>query len=381
MANSTRSGFQVRDVSVDPPLLLAPMEDVTNLPFRIIAKRIAKPGLMFTEFVSAMAIHYGAQKTLRKMRIHPDERPLGIQIFGAEPDVMAETARIAEEMGADIVDINMGCWVPKVCKTGSGAALLKDPDNAEKIVASVVKAVKVPVTVKVRAGWDYSLFAAPELARRFQDVGAQMITLHARFAKQGFEGEADWRLIQSMRESVQVPLIGNGDVKTGDDAQRMLRETGCDGVMVGRSAISNPWALRDIQLGMRGIPPGPVPTLAERIDVAMEHLRLMVACEAEADDFESALSQQNFKDAELRACRGLRGQIPLYIKGEIGASVIRDRLTRCSTIGEYEAVLARRGSPSARSSCDSRWSIGSHNAPGPSAIGGDRCFSPRRRAC
>lgn len=339
MANSTRSGFQVRDVSVDPPLLLAPMEDVTNLPFRIIAKRIAKPGLMFTEFVSAMAIHYGAQKTLRKMRIHPDERPLGIQIFGAEPDVMAETARIAEEMGADIVDINMGCWVPKVCKTGSGAALLKDPDNAEKIVASVVKAVKVPVTVKVRAGWDYSLFAAPELARRFQDVGAQMITLHARFAKQGFEGEADWRLIQSMRESVQVPLIGNGDVKTGDDAQRMLRETGCDGVMVGRSAISNPWALRDIQLGMRGIPPGPVPTLAERIDVAMEHLRLMVACEAEADDFESALSQQNFKDAELRACRGLRGQIPLYIKGEIGASVIRDRLTRCSTIGEYEAVL------------------------------------------
>lgn len=315
------------------------MEDVTNLPFRLIAKRIAKPGLMFTEFVSAMAIHYGAQKTLRKMRIHPDERPLGIQIFGGEPDVMAETARIAEEMGAEIVDINMGCWVPKVCKTGSGAALLKDPVMAARIVSAVVNSVKIPVTVKVRAGWDWSLFAAPDLAKRFQDAGAKMITLHARFAKQGFEGEADWRLIEQMREAVQVPLIGNGDVKTADDAQRMLRETGCDGVMVGRAAISNPWVLRDIQLGMRGLPAGPPPTLSERIATALEHLRLMVAVEAETDSFEQALESKDFAGAELRACRSLRGQIPLYIKGEVGASVLRDRLTKCSTIGEYEALL------------------------------------------
>lgn len=332
-------GFSVGNVTVDNPLLLAPMEDVTNLPFRLIAKRIARPGLMFTEFVSAMAIHYGAVKTFRKMRIHPDERPLGIQIFGAEPDVMAETARIAEEMGADIVDINMGCWVPKVCKTGSGAALLKDPDAAERIVSAVVKAVNVPVTVKVRAGWDYSLFAAPDLAKRFQDAGAKMLTLHARFAKQGFEGEADWALIERLREAVQVPLIGNGDVKTPGDAVKMLRETGCDGVMVGRAAISNPWALRDIELGMRGLPPGPAPMLDERVRVAMDHLRLMVANEAEVDSFEEALESENFQDAELRACRALRGQIPLYIKGEIGASALRDRLTRCSTIGEYEALL------------------------------------------
>jgi tRNA-dihydrouridine synthase B len=339
MAGSTRSGFRVRDVIVDPPLVLAPMEDVTNLAFRLIAKRIARPGLMFTEFVSAMAIKYGAIKTLRKMRIHPEERPLGIQIFGGEPEVMADTARIAEEMGADIVDINMGCWVPKVCKTGSGAALLKDPELAAQIVSAVVKAVKIPVTVKVRAGWDWSLFAAPELARRFQDAGAQMITLHARFAKQGFEGEADWRLIQQMREAVQVPLIGNGDVKTPDDAQRMLRETGCDGVMVGRAAISNPWALRDIQLGMRGLPPGPRPTLDERIQTALEHLKLMIAAEAEANSFEEAMDSKGYADAELRACRALRGQIPLYIKGEIGASALRNRLTRCSTVGEYEALL------------------------------------------
>ena len=315
------------------------MEDVTNLPFRLIAKRIAGPGLMFTEFVSAMAIHYGAVKTYRKMRIDPAERPLGIQIFGGEPDVMAETARIAEEMGADIVDINMGCWVPKVCKTGSGAALLKDPVLAEKIVKSVVDAVKVPVTVKVRAGWDYSLFAAPDLARRFQDVGAKMLTLHARFAKQGFEGEADWRLIEQLRSAVQVPLIGNGDVKTPEQALRMLRETGCDGVMVGRAAISNPWALARIKCAMTGEPQPPDPSLADRIQVAMEHLRMMVACEADAGTFEEALASPSFADAQLRGCRALRGQIPLYIKGEFGASVIRDRLTRCSTIGEFEDVL------------------------------------------
>jgi nifR3 family TIM-barrel protein len=315
------------------------MEDVTNLPMRLIAKRIAEPGLMFTEFVSAMAIHYGAKKTFRKMRIHPGERPLGIQIFGGEPDVMAETARIAEEMGADLVDINMGCWVPKVCKTGSGAALLKDPDLAERIVRAVVGAVRVPVTVKVRAGWDYSLFAAPDLARRFQDAGAQMITLHARFAKQGFEGEADWKLIAQMREAVRVPLIGNGDLKRPEDALRMLRETGCDGVMVGRAAISNPWALRDIRLAMNGQPSEGPPPLGERIRVAMEHLRMMVAVEADADSYEEALASPVHADAELRACRALRGQIPLYIKGEFGASQLRDRLTRCSTVAEYESIL------------------------------------------
>jgi tRNA-dihydrouridine synthase B len=330
-------GFRIGSISVEPPVLLAPMEDVSNLAFRLIAKRIGGPGLMFTEFVSAMAIHYGAKKTLRKMRIDPGERPLGIQIFGGEPDVMAETARVAEEMGADLVDINMGCWVPKVCRTGSGAALLKDPDHAARIVAAVVKAVRVPVTVKVRAGWDYSLFAAPDLARRFQDVGAQMITLHARFAKQGFEGEADWRLIEAMREAVQVPLVGNGDVKIPEDALRMVRETGCDGVMVGRAAISNPWALGRISAAVRGEPVPEPPTLAERIDVALDHLKLMVAHEAEASRDEKGGG--DFAQAEMRACRQLRGQLPMYVKGEFGAAQIRERLTRCSTVAEYEDIL------------------------------------------
>ena len=332
-------GFSIGPVRVETPLLLAPMEDVTNQPFRLIAKRTANPGLMFTEFVSAMAIHYGAVKTLRKMRVHHDERPLAIQIFGGDPRIMGETALLCEEMGADIVDINMGCWVPKVCKTGSGAALLKDPAVAQEIVSAVVKAVKVPVTVKIRAGWDFSLFAAPDLARRFQDVGAKMITLHARFAKQGFEGEADWKLIEAMRKAITVPLIGNGDIKTPQDALRMFTETGCDGVMVGRVAISNPWALSRIAAAIRGEAEPHIPTIGERIRTAIDHLKMMIAVEADAETYEGALNSPNFADAQLRACRQLRGQIPLYIKGEFGASQIRDRLTRCSTLGEYEDIL------------------------------------------
>lgn len=331
--------IQIGPIRLANRLLLAPMEDVSNLPFRLIAKRIANPGLMFTEFVSAMAIHYGATKTFKKMRVHPLERPLGIQIFGGEPSVMAETARIAESMGADIVDINMGCWVPKVCKTGSGAALLKDPDIAVSIVEAVIAAVSVPVTVKIRAGWDYSLFAAPELAKRFQGAGASMITLHARFAKQGFEGEADWKLIEELRKVVEVPLIGNGDIKTPDDASRMLRETGCDGIMVGRSAISNPWALDRIRAGLEGAPIPASPSIDERISVALEHLELMVAYECGVDSYSEAKESTEHDAAEMRACRALRGQIPLYIKGEFGAGAVRNRLTACSTVDEYRAVL------------------------------------------
>jgi nifR3 family TIM-barrel protein len=325
------------------------MEDVTALPMRLIAKRIGGPGLMFTEFVSAMAVHHGARTTLKKLWVHPDERPLGIQIFGGEPGVMAETASMCEQAGADLVDINMGCWVPKVCKTGSGAALLKDPDRAEEIVKAVVRAVRVPVTVKVRAGWDWSLFAAPELAKRFQDAGARMITLHARFAKQGFEGEADWRLIREMREAVRIPLVGNGDVKSPEDARRMIDETGCDGVMVGRAAISDPWRLRSIRCGLTGeADPGP-PSLDERVATALEHAQTMVAYELRADEGPLGPAARAPRP-EARAVRALRGQLPLYIKGEPGAAALRQRITQCETLAELEDALygfleARRRAP------------------------------------
>lgn len=332
-------GFSIGPVRVEPPLVLAPMEDVSNLAFRLIAKRIGGPGLMFSEFVSAMAIHHRATKTYRKLRVHSAERPMGIQIFGGDPDVMAETARFAEGFGPDLIDINMGCWVPKVCRTGSGAALLKDPDLAERIVRAVVRAVRLPVTVKVRAGWDYSLFAAPDLAKRFVDAGARAITLHARFAKQGFEGEADWDLVRRLREAVSVPVIGNGDVRTPCDARRLLDETGCHAVMVGRAAISNPWALAAIRSSLAGEPLPPPPTILDRIATAIEHARLMAAYEAGVERYEETFELADRTDVELRAIRALRGQLPLYIKGEPGSAQVRERLSRASSVAEVEDLL------------------------------------------
>ena len=330
--------FNVGPIRVDPPVLLAPMEDVTNAAYRSIAKEIAKPGLMFTEFVSAMAIHHGAKKTLKKMSVSDAERPLGIQIFGGEPEVMANTARLCEEMGADIVDINMGCWVPKVCKTGSGAALLKDPDHATKIVKAVVDSVRIPVTVKVRAGWTYELFAAPDLAKRFQDVGIGMLTLHARFAKQGFDGSADWSLIEELRKAVTIPLIGNGDIRQPQDARKMFAETGCDGVMVGRAAISNPWKLRQIVDEIAGRPISEEPSLHERIETALLHLRRHIANELKDDD----------SRGETPAIRSLRGQIPIYIKSVPGAAQLRNEIVRAETYAEIESRLREFESEAAR---------------------------------
>lgn len=317
--------FYVGTIRVDPPVLLAPMEDVTSAPFRLITKRIAKPGLMFTEFVSAMAIHHNRRVSERKMIVFESERPIGIQIFGGEPETMAEAARVCVEMGADLVDINMGCWVPKVCKTGAGAALLKDPLVAERIVKAVVRAVDVPVTVKVRAGWHYDMFTAPELAKRFEQAGAKMLTLHARFAKQGFDGFADWSLIEQLRKAISIPLVGNGDVRAPADALRMFRETGCDGVMVGRAAIGNPWTLRDIARMVRGEAPLRPPSIAERVATAIEHAELAVG-----------LSSRD----EVGAIRSLRGVLPLYIKGEPGAAAIRNELTKAETLRQIETALS-----------------------------------------
>ncbi len=314
------------------------MEDVSNLPFRLIAKEIAGPGIMFTEFVSAMAVHFQAKKTFRKLRVHPEERPLGIQIFGAVPEVMAETARVAEEAGADLVDINMGCWVPKVCKTGSGAALLKDPVQAERVVSAVVQAVRIPVTVKIRAGWEHSQFAAPELAKRFVDAGAKMVTLHARFARQGFEGQADWDLLRRMRDAVEVPFIGNGDVKDPDDAVRMFSETGVDGVMVGRAAISDPWRLGRIVAAVSGAPPPPMPTIEDRVDTALKHMRMMVGYQLELDDI-ADLPDHVDPTEELAALRALRSVLSLYIKGEPGAAALRGKLTLAESMAEIEDLL------------------------------------------
>jgi nifR3 family TIM-barrel protein len=315
--------FRIGSVVIDPPVVLAPMADVTNGPFRRVCKRIGGPGLLCTEQISVQALRYGARRAEQMLLWTSEEQPLSVQLFGSDPFAMAEAARRVADGGASIVDINMGCWVPKVCKTGAGAALLRTPEAALRVVEAVVRAVALPVTVKMRAGWTERELAAASFARRFEEAGVQGFTLHGRTAVQGFEGSADWRWIAEVKQAVRAPVIGNGDIREPEDAVRMFRSTACDGVMIGRAAIGNPWLLRDVADRVRGHAACPPPSPRERMEAAMDHARQL------ADEY-----------GEEHAVVHLRGQLPHYVKGLPGARSARDRIVRAHTLGDVEAILA-----------------------------------------
>ena len=314
--------YNIGPIRIEPAVVLAPMADVTNGAYRRLVKRIASPGLLVTELISTAAIQYKSKKTLSMFDVTDDQRPIAVQLFGADPFVMSEAAKVAVGEGADIIDINMGCWVPKVCKSGGGAAMMKDEDTACRVVEAIVRAIDVPVTVKTRAGWNYGHLATATLAKRLEEAGVQAFALHARFAVQGHTGEADWNLIREMKSILTKPVIGNGDVRTPHDAERMLRETGCDGVMIGRAAIGNPWAVRDITHYLRTGELLPTPSYEERVCVALEHVT----------DLASVMGENN-------AVRHLRGQLPHYVKGYPGAPRLREAIVRANTIADIEAIF------------------------------------------
>jgi nifR3 family TIM-barrel protein len=317
-------GYRVGPILIDPPVVLAPMADVTNGAFRRLCKRIGGPGLLVTELISTTAIHYRSRRTMLMFDVTADQRPLAVQLFGADPAIMAEAARVAVGEGADIIDINMGCWVPKVCKTGGGAAMMNDEATACRVVEAIVKAVDAPVTVKTRAGWSYGHLATAGLARKLEAAGAQAFALHARFAVQGHTGDADWELIRELKAAVSRPVVGNGDVKAPADAARMLAETGCDGVMIGRAAIGNPWLIRDTVHYLKTGDLLPPPTIDERIEAAIAHLR----------DLAAVLGED-------RAVRHLRGQLPHYLRAYPGAARLRDEIHAACTEAEVETAFAR----------------------------------------
>jgi nifR3 family TIM-barrel protein len=298
---------------------------VTNHAFRLLCRRHGA-GLVVTELLSSHAIHYKNAKTFGMFDWSDEERPVSVQLFGGDPALMAEAARVVQERGADIVDLNMGCWVPKVARAGAGASLLKDVCLAQEIVRAMVSAVTIPVTVKIRSGWDQNHSTAVEFAQRAQDAGAQAIAVHARFASQGFTGRADWTVIRRVKDAVTIPVIGNGDVDTPECARRMLSDTGCDAIMIGRAAMGNPWLFREIEHFLRTEEHLDPPSLQERIDAALMHLRTLASDPHVGED---------------RAVREMRGQLPHYFRGFPGVSRLREALVRLESIDAIDAFLNR----------------------------------------
>ncbi len=311
-------------VYIESPLTLAPMAGQTNHAFRTMCREMGDCGLVCTELISSQAIHYKSRKSRHMFDWNEAERPFAVQLFGSDPTIMAEAARLVVDEGADIVDINMGCWVPKVVKRGGGAAMLNDICNATWVVEAIVKAVNVPVTVKVRAGLDPDHITAIEFAKVAEKSGVKAIAVHGRTANQGFTGFANWDIIRQVKEAVTIPVIGNGDVKNAADAAQMLNETGCDGVMIGRAALGNPWLFREIAHEIRTGEVLPSPTASERAAAAIRHARLSV---------------ESSQIGERQTIFELRGQITKYHLGVPGAASMREKLVFAETLADVEAIL------------------------------------------
>ncbi|HZM69945.1 MAG TPA: tRNA dihydrouridine synthase DusB [Candidatus Cryosericum sp.] len=266
--------MRIGTVDLDQPLILAPMAGITDQYFRLILKRIGGVGLVTMEFISSEALTRGNQKTRHLMQFSEEERPLAIQIYGSDASRMADAAEFVQALGADIVDINMGCPANKVLKGCAGAALMGEPALACDIVASVRRRVGIPVTVKFRLGLDDRRTNYLELGRICEGEGAAAVALHARTARQMFSGRADWTRIRTLKESLSIPVSGNGDIETPDDALRLIQDTGCDGVMIGRAAIKNPWIFRQIAARRAGLPIVE-PTLQERKALILYHFGML----------------------------------------------------------------------------------------------------------
>lgn len=272
--------LQIGDVILKNNVILAPMAGVTDLPFRLLCKEQGA-GLLCMEMVSAKAIYYNNKNTETLMQIEPEERPVSLQLFGSDPVIMSEMAKRIEDRPFDILDINMGCPVPKVVNNGEGSALMKNPGLVRKIVTSVSKAIKKPLTVKIRKGFDENNINAVEIAKIIEDSGAAAVAVHGRTRQQYYSGKADWDIIRQVKEAVSIPVIGNGDVDSPQKAKQLLEETGCDGIMVGRAAEGNPWIFREISHYLDTGELLPPPALEEVKEMILRHARLQLEYKGE----------------------------------------------------------------------------------------------------
>ena len=270
----SRSTFNIRDVVISPATVLAPMAGVTDTIFRRMIRALGGCGLIMTEFTSAEGVTRNAARTLHYLSFDDDEHPITAQLFGADAKTLASAARLVEDLGFDIVDINLGCPAKKVVKCG-GSGLLRDLHELERILREVRAAVSMPLTIKMRSGWDENSIVAVDVARLAEAVGVEAVAVHPRTRRQGYEGAADWNVIRAVKQAVRIPVIGNGDIRTPADAQRMLGETGCDAVMIGRGASSNPWIFRQIEQFAAGGRYGE-PTDLDRYDLLASYFRRLI---------------------------------------------------------------------------------------------------------
>lgn len=315
--------FKIGDVEIKNQIVMAPMAGFSNTSFRKIIKEMGA-GLIFAEMVSDKALVYESKKTIDMLKMDESERPIAQQIFGSDKDSFVEAAKFVEQhMKPDIIDINMGCPVPKVAlKNQAGSALLKNPEKIKEIVSAVVDAVSVPVTVKIRSGWDESSINAIEVAKIIESAGASAIAIHARTRSQGYSGKADWNIIKQVKENVSIPVIGNGDVTTPELAKKMLDDTGCDAVMIGRGILGNPWLIRNCVHYLETGKILPDVGNLEKINMMRRH-------------FELLKEDKNEKTALLE----IRTNILYYLKGMPDNKNVKTKICSCKTSDELLRTL------------------------------------------
>ena len=316
--------LQIGDLCIERPVILAPMAGVTDLPFRVLCREQGC-GMVCTEMVSAKAITYKNKNTFLLMETVPQERPVSLQLFGSDPDIMAEAARMIADRDFDVLDVNMGCPVPKVVNNGEGSALMKQPELAGRIGRSLVDAIDKPVTVKIRKGFDDDHINAVEMAKIVEANGASAVAVHGRTREQYYSGQADWDIIRQVKEAVSIPVIGNGDVTSPQKAEELVKQTGCDGIMIARGAQGNPWIFSEMityeETGTLPERPGK----EEVRDMMLRHARL----------------QLKYK-GEFIGIREMRKHVAWYTKGLKGSAKLREEINRVESYQELEELLFQR---------------------------------------